>query len=187
MKTILDTLTAALPAAALPDYDCNNGAWMRLIRNASQKDYTDTLQAALNAGFRPFAKNTLEGNMYETLVRSDAVAHIYYCPTEKTLRVIADPNTTLFDPAPTPYTRRCETKLWQFETLKKIGLELNESQFDKIKEEIQNASDSAELAAGRKRAKEEAWMHIGQAGKNIANYMITTVEEQNKDSQRETA
>ena len=78
-------------------------------------------------------------------------------------------------------------KLWQFETLKKIGLELNESQFDNIKEVIQNASDSAELAAGRKRSKEEAWMHIGQAGKNIADYMIKTVEEQNKDSQRETA
>ena len=55
-------------------------------------------------------------------------------------------------------------KLWQFETLKKIGLELDESQFENIKEVIQNASDSAELAAGRKRAKEEAWLHIGQAG-----------------------
>lgn len=78
-------------------------------------------------------------------------------------------------------------KLWQFETLKKIGQELNESQFDKIKEVIQNASDSAELAAGRKRSKEEAWMHIGQAGKNIADYMIKTVEEQNKEVQKETA
>lgn len=67
--------------------------------------------------------------------------------------------------------------LWQFETLKKIGLELNESQFDNIKEVIQNASDSAELAAGRKRAKEEAWMEIGRAGKNIADYMINTVKE----------
>ncbi len=67
--------------------------------------------------------------------------------------------------------------LWQFETLKKIGLELNESQFDNIKEVIQNASDSAELAAGRKRSKEEAWMEIGRAGKNIADYMINSVKE----------
>ncbi len=67
--------------------------------------------------------------------------------------------------------------LWQFETLKKIGLELNESQFDNIKEVIQNASDSAELAAGRKRSKKEAWMEIGRAGKNIADYMINTVKE----------
>lgn len=68
-------------------------------------------------------------------------------------------------------------KLWQFETLKKIGLELDESQFDNIKEVIQNASDSAELAAGRKLAKEEAWMEIGRAGKNIADYMINSVKE----------
>lgn len=68
-------------------------------------------------------------------------------------------------------------KLWQFETLKKIGLELNESQFDNIKEVIQNASDSESLAVGRKTAKEEAWMEIGRAGKNIADYMINTVKE----------
>ncbi len=78
-------------------------------------------------------------------------------------------------------------RLWQFETLKKIGIELNESQFENIKEVIQNASDSAELAAGRKRAKEEAWTNIGQAGKNIADYMIKTVEEQNKETAKETA
>ena len=68
-------------------------------------------------------------------------------------------------------------KLWQFETLKKIGLELDESQFENIKEVIQNASDSESLAAGRKRAKEEAWMEIGLAGKNIADYIINTVKE----------
>ena len=78
-------------------------------------------------------------------------------------------------------------KLWQFETLKKIGIELNESQFENIKEVIQNASDSEELAKGRKRAKEEAWMRIGQAGKNIADYMIKTVEEQNKEASKESA
>lgn len=79
------------------------------------------------------------------------------------------------------------TKLWQFETLKKIGIELNESQFEDIKNVIQNASDSEALAQGRKVSKEEAWMHIGNAGKNIADYMIKTVEEQEKNSQKETA
>lgn len=116
MKTILDALTKDLPTANLPDYDCNNGAWMRVIDNASPQHFTDALRAAANTGFRPFASNTLEDNVYETLIRDDAVAHIYYCPSEHTLRLISDPNTTLFDPAPTPYTRRCETKLWQFET-----------------------------------------------------------------------
>ena len=70
-------------------------------------------------------------------------------------------------------------KLWQFEVLKKIGIELEESAFGRIKEIIQNASDSPALAAARKEAKEAAWMHMGEAGKNAADFMIKTVEEQN--------
>ena len=116
VKQILNTLTAALPASDLPDYDCNNGALLRVIDNASPCHFENALAAANDAGFVSFSQNELENNLYETLVRSDAVAHIYYCPAEKKLRLIADPNTVLFDPAPTPYAHRCEPKLWQFET-----------------------------------------------------------------------
>ena len=63
-------------------------------------------------------------------------------------------------------------KAWQFETIEKIGIELNEEQFAKIKQVIQEASDSPALAAARKAAKEQAWMHIGSAAKNIADFMI---------------
>lgn len=63
-------------------------------------------------------------------------------------------------------------KIWQFETLEKIGIELKEEQFPKIREVIQNASDSAELARARQTAKSEAWMYIGEAGKNIVDFMI---------------
>jgi hypothetical protein len=77
--------------------------------------------------------------------------------------------------------------LWQFETLKKIGIKLEEADFGHIKEVIQNASDSAELSAARKEAKAAAWMHTGEAGKNIADYMIKIVEETNKSSGKETA
>lgn len=61
---------------------------------------------------------------------------------------------------------------WTFNTLKKIGIELKEEQFDNIKEIIQNASDSEELSKTRTNAKSEAWMNIGYAGKNIADFMI---------------
>ena len=72
-------------------------------------------------------------------------------------------------------------ELWQFETLKKMGIKLDENNFDNISEVIKNASDSKELSEQRKIAKETAWMHIGNAGKNIADFMInkekTFVEE----------
>ena len=116
MKQILDSLTASLPASELPDYNCNNGAWMRVIGHATPEHLTIAVHAAEDLGFRRFAENELEGNRYITMTRSDAVAHIYYCPSEQTLRLIADPNTTLFDPTPKPFVRCCQTKLWQFET-----------------------------------------------------------------------
>ena len=66
-------------------------------------------------------------------------------------------------------------ELWQFEILKKMGIKLDESQFDNIEKVIKEASDSPELAQARKEAKATAWMEIGNSGKNIADYMISTV------------
>ncbi|MCI5523207.1 MAG: CDP-glycerol glycerophosphotransferase family protein [Spirochaetia bacterium] len=68
-------------------------------------------------------------------------------------------------------------RLWQFTTLEKIGIELKEEQFADIKNIIQNASDSPVLAQARKTAKEQAWMYIGKAGENIADFMINEQKE----------
>ena len=70
-------------------------------------------------------------------------------------------------------------KLWQYEVLEKFGTELNEDQFENIKEVIQSMSDSKELAEQRRIAKETAWMHQENAGKNIADYMIKTMDDKN--------
>lgn len=70
-------------------------------------------------------------------------------------------------------------KLWQYEVLEKFGTELNEDQFENIKEVIQSMSDSKELAEQRRIAKETAWMHQGNAGKSIADYMIKTMDDKN--------
>lgn len=67
-------------------------------------------------------------------------------------------------------------KIWQFEALKKFGLELKEEQFKNIKSVIQNASDSEELSKARAQAKEEAWMYRGTSGKEVIDFMISKVE-----------
>ena len=41
-------------------------------------------------------------------------------------------------------------------------------------------SDSKELEKARHEAKATAWMHEGEAGKRIADYMIQSVENLNK-------
>lgn len=62
--------------------------------------------------------------------------------------------------------------IWQFKTLKEIGIELDDSNFENIESIIKNATDSADLAEKRKKAKQEAWMHQSEAGKNIVEFMI---------------
>ncbi|MDE6244631.1 MAG: CDP-glycerol glycerophosphotransferase family protein [Treponemataceae bacterium] len=69
-------------------------------------------------------------------------------------------------------------QLWQFSVLEKMGIKLNEADFADIKTVIQNANDSPVLAAERKEAKRTAWMHEGEAGRRIADFMLRTVEEQ---------
>jgi hypothetical protein len=64
-------------------------------------------------------------------------------------------------------------KLWQFRTLSEIGLELKEEDFPCIDKVIQNASDSEELRQARKKAKDIAWQYRGEAGKRIADYLLS--------------
>ena len=73
-----------------------------------------------------------------------------------------------------------DKELWQFETLKKMGIKLDENNFENIAEVIKNASDSKELSEQRKIAKETAWMNIGNAGKNIVDFMIQKEESLSK-------
>ena len=61
---------------------------------------------------------------------------------------------------------------WAVTTLQKIGIPIQEKDFENIAEVIKNASDSPELAKLRAHYKAEAWQHIGQAGKLTANFMI---------------
>lgn len=61
--------------------------------------------------------------------------------------------------------------IWQFTTLKKIGIEVKEEQFSKIKDVIQAASDSKELAEYRHKAKEDAWAYQGTAGLQVFKFM----------------
>ncbi|MBR4600559.1 MAG: CDP-glycerol glycerophosphotransferase family protein [Treponema sp.] len=73
-----------------------------------------------------------------------------------------------------------DKELWQYSVLRTFGTELKEEQFANIKELIQSMSDSKELEKARHEAKATAWMHEGEAGKRIADYMIQTLENLNK-------
>lgn len=86
--------------------------------------------------------------------------------------VNADLDLRMYDASEVYNADGSAKKIWQFTTLEKIGIELKSEQFDNIQQVIQKASDSPELAQARAKAKAEAWMHIGDAGKNTVDFMI---------------
>lgn len=62
--------------------------------------------------------------------------------------------------------------LWQFKMLEKMGIALEESDFGRIRQVIESVKDNPQLASARKEAKDAAWMHQGNAGKEIVNFMV---------------
>jgi hypothetical protein len=66
--------------------------------------------------------------------------------------------------------------LWQPKTLRKIGIELKETDFASICDVIKQASDSTELKNARQQAKDAAWQHQGEAGKRVVDFMTGQVE-----------
>lgn len=63
--------------------------------------------------------------------------------------------------------------------VRKFGIELKEEQFPIIKEVIQSASDSAELARLRAEAKQTAWEHEGTAGEQVYAFLAATEQRLN--------
>jgi hypothetical protein len=70
-------------------------------------------------------------------------------------------------------------ELWQFATLREIGVELKEEDFNSIKKIISDISDDILLKQGRLKAKEAAWQYPGEAGKRITEFMIN-IQKQSK-------
>lgn len=67
-------------------------------------------------------------------------------------------------------------ELWQAKTIREIGVELKEADFPVIGEIIGGALRSAPLQKARLKAKEEAWQYRGEAGKRIADFMISKAQ-----------
>ncbi|GMO25066.1 MAG: CDP-glycerol glycerophosphotransferase family protein [Termitinemataceae bacterium] len=72
-----------------------------------------------------------------------------------------------------------DEELWQFKTLRKIGIELKEEMFPTIKKFIMDIKDNDELRKARRDVKAEGWMHQGEAAKRIVDFMIKTAAEAN--------
>ncbi|GHV83203.1 CDP-glycerol glycerophosphotransferase [Spirochaetia bacterium] len=73
-------------------------------------------------------------------------------------------------------------ELWQFRTLREIGIELREKDFNSIAKIIASVSDNETLKKARRIAKDTAWQYQTESGKRTADFMIETVNEMEKNS-----
>lgn len=65
-----------------------------------------------------------------------------------------------------------EKPQWRFETYPSFGVPLAEDQFSHMREVIEGVIADEGLAAGRARAREEAWAHRGEAAVRTVDYLI---------------
>ena len=76
--------------------------------------------------------------------------------------------------------------LWQEDTFPKLGAPLKENDFGKLKEIIDAVISSDEYADTRRKAKEEAWMHIGESARRTVDYLIAKHDELDRITEAET-
>ncbi len=70
-----------------------------------------------------------------------------------------------------------EGEMWEFTTLPKIGIKLQEKDFSHIKDVIQVALQSRELQQGRDSVREECWANIGHSASATFNYLVNKEKE----------
>lgn len=75
-----------------------------------------------------------------------------------------------------------DDEMWKFKVLPKIGIPLRETDFDNMKEIIDQAIVDESLYAAREQARSEAWAHIGESAKLTVDYLIAKREELNEST-----
>ncbi len=95
-------------------YDCGKGCEMLLFKDCTKADFELQCKLAENAGCRLYDCFELKNNIFKTYI-SQKLIHIYYCESENVLRIIADPNTNLFQKNPDCRKGNFPVTLWQFE------------------------------------------------------------------------
>lgn len=68
-------------------------------------------------------------------------------------------------------------EMWEFTTLPKIGVKLQEKDFDRIGDVIQSALESGDLQKGRDAVRSECWANVGGSAKAEFDYLIKKHEE----------
>ncbi len=94
------------------EYDCGDGTFMLLYTDTEKAVFDKLCENLLCKGFELYGSTDIENNYHRTFV-SGMMAHVYYCESEKSLRITA---RSTFEKYPvSPASNSENATLWQFE------------------------------------------------------------------------
>ena len=86
-KELLGRVCGSVSDNEICIYDCGDGTYMRLIKNASESDFLKICGECERLGYTLFQRNDIEENIHASY-RGNMLIHTYFCPAEKILRVL---------------------------------------------------------------------------------------------------
>ena len=85
------------------------------ITETTKRAYEDYLVLLQKEGFGLYDKNTIGKNEFSTFVGKDLLIHVYYTGHDDVVRIVADPNTTLYKKKKEDFETLYSTTLYQLE------------------------------------------------------------------------
>ncbi len=88
MNKVFEKFRQFRSSADEPDYDCREGCFMRLYRNADKAQYEKWINQLKSDGFEILQQTEINGNVY-TCLTGDVVINAFFTPCDSILRVAA--------------------------------------------------------------------------------------------------
>ena len=99
--------------SATDEYYCGRNTYLLRFENCAKSDFDGYCEKLENSGFRKYDYTVITDNYHATYY-SDITVHTYYCESENTIRVIADPDLPAYSRQP-ECGNGLPPVLWQFE------------------------------------------------------------------------
>lgn len=98
-------------------YSSGEACEVLLFEDCTMAEFDYQCRLVEESGYSLYSVNELGGNCFKTYTALDKIAqiHIYYCESEKKIRIVADSNSNLFVKSAENCPRTHQTALWQFE------------------------------------------------------------------------
>lgn len=96
------------------EYHSSKGIYVLFFENCTKEDFDAECAAVEKSGFTLFDSFKVKGNFHKTF-RGEVMLHIYYCESERKMRIVADSVSGYYNTQPENCADSCKTTLWQFE------------------------------------------------------------------------